>query len=175
MKAIQAEKYPVVKVKKPPGRPRVVADPDAENSNSVADDSMQGNEDEEEEEEEEEEQQYHGRNHKARNNGGGGGYRGNMKQHMTIGGPPDYTHNRHHVDGDEQYIVEMITKDEIRRKVESDLKQKEQDLLQDKHQSYVDNIQQHQQQNMSIMQDIIQEMQIEDHQYTNNANQHYYQ
>ena len=56
MKAIQAEKYPVVKVKKPPGRPRVVADPDAENSNSVADDSMQGNEDEEEEEEEEEEE-----------------------------------------------------------------------------------------------------------------------
>ncbi|PFX32428.1 bromodomain adjacent to zinc finger domain protein 2B-like isoform X3 [Stylophora pistillata] len=55
LKAIQAEKYPVVKVKKPPGRPRVVADPDAENSNSVADDSMQGNEDEEEEEEEEEE------------------------------------------------------------------------------------------------------------------------
>ena len=56
LKAIQAEKYPVVKVKKPPGRPRVVADPDAENSNSVADDSMQGNEDEEEEEEEEEEE-----------------------------------------------------------------------------------------------------------------------
>ena len=58
LKAIQAEKYPVVKVKKPPGRPRAdanIADPEGENSNSVADDSMQGNEDDDEEEEEEEE------------------------------------------------------------------------------------------------------------------------
>lgn len=58
LKAIQAEKYPVVKVKKPPGRPRAdvnIQDPEGENSNSIADDSMQGNEDEEEEEEEEEE------------------------------------------------------------------------------------------------------------------------
>lgn len=58
LKAIQAEKYPVVKVKKPPGRPRAdvsMGDPDGENSNSIADDSMQGNEDDEEEEEEEEE------------------------------------------------------------------------------------------------------------------------
>ena len=57
LKAIQAEKYPVVKVKKPPGRPRAdanIADPDGENS-TVADDSMQGNEDDDEEEEEEEE------------------------------------------------------------------------------------------------------------------------
>ncbi|KAL9966066.1 hypothetical protein ACROYT_G024079 [Oculina patagonica] len=58
LKAIQAEKYPVVKVKKPPGRPRAdvnIPDPEGENSNSIADDSMQGNEDDEEEEEEEEE------------------------------------------------------------------------------------------------------------------------
>lgn len=58
LKAIQAEKYPVVKVKKPPGRPRAdvnIADPEGENSNSIADDSMQGNEEDEEEEEEEEE------------------------------------------------------------------------------------------------------------------------
>lgn len=60
LKAIQAEKYPVVKVKKPPGRPRAdanVADPEGDNSmsNSLADDSVQGNEDDEDEEEEEEE------------------------------------------------------------------------------------------------------------------------
>lgn len=59
LKAIQAEKYPIVKVKKPPGRPRAdanIMDPEGENStcNSIADDSMQGNEDDEEEEEEEE-------------------------------------------------------------------------------------------------------------------------
>lgn len=58
LKAIQAEKYPVVKVKKPPGRPRADANlAEGENStnNSLADDSVQGNEDDEEEEEEEEE------------------------------------------------------------------------------------------------------------------------
>lgn len=61
LKAIQAEKYPVVKVKKPPGRPRAdassVVDPEGENSNAAADDSMQGNEEEDEEEEEEEEEE----------------------------------------------------------------------------------------------------------------------
>ena len=60
LKAIQAEKYPVVKVKKPPGRPRAdanVADPEGDNSmsNSLADDGVQGNEDDDDEEEEEEE------------------------------------------------------------------------------------------------------------------------
>ena len=76
MKALQAEKYPVVKVKKPPGRPRAdvnVADPEAENSNSIADDSMQGNEDEEEEEEEEEEDEDDDDDDDGDGEGGGDG------------------------------------------------------------------------------------------------------
>lgn len=57
---------------------------------------------------------------------------------QTVGAPPDY---EQYVDGDEQYIVEMITKDELRRKVEADLKLKHLQAISDnnnllKHQQY---------------------------------------
>lgn len=56
LKAIQAEKYPVVKIKKPPGRPRADASLHNENSKdsmSVAGESNQGNDDDDDDEEEE--------------------------------------------------------------------------------------------------------------------------
>lgn len=65
---------------------------------------------------------------------------------------------RHHVDDDEQYIVDMLTKDELRRKVEIDLKNREIFELNNAHNSYEQNLFDHGQQDTAIMDDIIREM-----------------
>lgn len=100
--------------------------------------------------------------------------------HQTIGAPIDhihhnYPHNRHHVDGDEQYIVEMITKDELRRKVEDDLKDKERNALRNKDQEYATNLNRGHQENMDIMDDVINEIAYDGdvNNYVQNGQRHY--
>eukprot|EP01084_Bolivina_argentea_P257878 434552_1 len=80
--------------------------------------------------------------------------------HMTIGAPEDYTHNRHHVDGDEAYIVEMITKDELRRKIETDTTHKEED-------EYMQGMYHHQQKESATLDDIVRDIHQDygDHRY----------
>ena len=101
--------------------------------------------------------------------------------HQTIGAPVEhhnYPHNRHHVDGDEQYIVEMITKDQLRRKVEDDLKHKEMHALRNKDQEYASNIHRAQQEDNDMMDDIINEMEydggVQDYQQHGQRQYQYY-
>merc|ERR1712130_825591 len=78
--------------------------------------------------------------------------------HQTIGPPENdrYPMNRHHVDGDEQYIVEMITKDELKRKVDENLQEMRQYAG-----SYASNLYQAQEMEQHTMDDIVNEMQHE--------------
>ncbi|XP_048580130.1 bromodomain adjacent to zinc finger domain protein 2B isoform X2 [Nematostella vectensis] len=78
LKAIQAEKYPVVKIKKPPGRPRNVDTTSIDNDNSrdaasIADSSIQGNDDDDDEEEEEDDDDEEEEDDDEDGEGGGNG------------------------------------------------------------------------------------------------------
>jgi len=131
----------------------------------------------EEEEEIMDEEEYRGRYHRShaeehrhreeryhRNRGGGGGH---DHGHQTIG-PPDgdqYRFNRHRVDGDEQNIVEMITADELKRKVDMDTTEMQRYAMNNNAGSYASNLYQAQEMEQQRMDDIIHEMhsQPEDH------------
>merc|ERR1712154_550991 len=81
---------------------------------------------------------------------------------------------RHRLDADEQYIVDMLTKDELRRKVETDLKQRELRALNFAQDSYEQNLIEHEQQDSAIMDDIIREMNLREKEYGAASNQYYH-
>jgi len=98
-------------------------------------------------------QQQRGRQHPHGNRRSNG-----RAQHMTVGAPPDYPHNRHHVDADEQHIVNMMVEDELKKKVEDQLKQQEIQALQDKDSEYRRNIYAAHQEEQERLDDIINDM-----------------